>query len=115
MSEFSTTSKNSFPSAPIVWTVMAMMAAMGPIDRIAVKRPAMTISGKARMISIVRRGEPAHRAGADEIGGGEEAEDESECCADDGRDQRDVDGDDELVDEVGDVEAVGDVVWRCDV
>lgn len=55
MSAFSTTSKNSFPSEPMVCTVMAMMAAMGPIDRIAVSSPAITISGKARMTSMMRR------------------------------------------------------------
>ena len=55
MSAFSTTSKNSFPSAPMVWIETAMIAAIGPIERIAVSSPAMTISGKARRISMMRR------------------------------------------------------------
>ena len=46
MSAFSTTSKNSFPSAPIVWMLTAMMAGMGPSEKMARKKPAMTISGK---------------------------------------------------------------------
>ncbi|MOA16377.1 hypothetical protein D3C78_1365890 [compost metagenome] len=52
---------------------------------------------------------PAHEAGADEIGGGEEAEHEGKTRADDCRDQCNIEGDDQLVDEVGDVETIGDV------
>ncbi len=55
MSAFSTTSKYILPKAPIVWTETAMMAAIGPSENIARKKPAMTISGNARSSSMNRR------------------------------------------------------------
>ena len=55
MSAFSTTSKNILPSAPTVWMLTARIAGIGPSEKIARKKPAMTISGKARTISSRRR------------------------------------------------------------
>lgn len=54
-SAFSTTSKNILPSAPTVWIDTAMIAGTAPIVRTARKNPAITISGKARRISMKRR------------------------------------------------------------
>jgi hypothetical protein len=59
MSTFSLTSANSLPSAPTVCSAMAMAAGTGPPPRMKISTSAMTMSGKARITSSMRRNSPA--------------------------------------------------------
>ncbi len=87
-----------------------MMAATGPIDRIAENRPAMTISGKARSNSMKRF--VSRRSGCqfgDRLRAAKKLSGTSEDEGDDGRDERDIDRDDHQLEIFGDVEIAPDI------
>ena len=109
MSAFSTTSKNILPSAPTVWMLTARIAGIGPSEKIARKKPAITISGKARRISSTRRVTKRSQRLAVMIARREEAQQEAEGEADQRREQRDVERFQHLVEIFRNVEAAGQI------
>ena len=86
----------------------AMIAAIGPIDRIAANRPAMTISGKARSSSMTRLTGMRSQFDGVKLRAAMKLSGTANDEADDRRDQRHIDRDQHQLEIFGDVEVAPD-------